>query len=268
MTLIAFFDADKSDAIPLLQIGIFACRVISNQNHMKGSTCMNSFDKSRISLEKRCIFFRAIADCTCNNAPDNPGECMYEHGIEPANPMLKCNYYKIPRRKATKNERTNCSYLPFQNECIGKEKGGLTMDIDTTPSQLFVAYHMCDAFAAISCSDGINLRETKLEALKRLDSRLKVYITNHYPMEIINAICVKRIRFIMQAKTAECLSEIMDMKSNYPVYNYGSWRFPPYHLDEEELILWANFSPGVKMVPHASRRYIELGRKYLKGLTI
>ena len=41
-----------------------------------------------------CIHFRGIEDCLCNNDPDDPGECIYENGIETENVQMKCKYYK------------------------------------------------------------------------------------------------------------------------------------------------------------------------------
>jgi len=41
-----------------------------------------------------CIYFRPFDLCTCNNDPDDEGECVYELGIEPSNPAAKCRFYK------------------------------------------------------------------------------------------------------------------------------------------------------------------------------
>jgi len=41
-----------------------------------------------------CVYFDGIEDCTCNNDPDDPGECVYEGGVEPKRPDPKCRYYK------------------------------------------------------------------------------------------------------------------------------------------------------------------------------
>lgn len=42
---------------------------------------------------KICTHFGGIGDCYCNNDSDNPGECVYENGIEPNNPAALCKYY-------------------------------------------------------------------------------------------------------------------------------------------------------------------------------
>ena len=41
-----------------------------------------------------CIYFRQFDLCTCNNDPEDEGECIYESGIEPRDPPLKCRFYK------------------------------------------------------------------------------------------------------------------------------------------------------------------------------
>lgn len=48
----------------------------------------------RERTDKTCIYFRGIEDCICNNDPDDPGECIYEDGIEPPNPAAPCKYYE------------------------------------------------------------------------------------------------------------------------------------------------------------------------------
>lgn len=47
-----------------------------------------------------CIYFRGIEDCLCNNDPDDPGECIYENGIEPLNPELTCKYYETLKKQS------------------------------------------------------------------------------------------------------------------------------------------------------------------------
>jgi len=42
-----------------------------------------------------CIYFEGLDACTCNNDPDDPGECVYEKGIEPEKPAAKCKHYQV-----------------------------------------------------------------------------------------------------------------------------------------------------------------------------
>lgn len=44
--------------------------------------------------KKVCFHFKNPDECYCNNDYDNPGECVYENGIEPQNPAARCLSYK------------------------------------------------------------------------------------------------------------------------------------------------------------------------------
>ena len=46
-----------------------------------------------VKKRKPCIYFRNLEDCLCNNDPDDPGECIYENGIETKQDVTKCRYY-------------------------------------------------------------------------------------------------------------------------------------------------------------------------------
>lgn len=137
------------------------------------------------------------------------------------------------------------------------------MDI-ATHSTVFVMYHYCDALATVICNENEKIGPKKMEAIFALNARLQFYIRKKNPSELINSICKKRYELILQAQTVKELQEIMDMKTNYPSYNFSSWKTGPYHLGEEELILWSEFDPGCKMVPYAAERCIGLAKKYLK----
>ena len=41
-----------------------------------------------------CKHFKGIDECHCNNDPYEPGECVYDEGIEPAKPSAQCKYYE------------------------------------------------------------------------------------------------------------------------------------------------------------------------------
>jgi len=144
------------------------------------------------------------------------------------------------------------------------------IDVDA-PCAIFIGYYFSDAIATLIVDETINneLKEEKKNTILSLNSRINFYLSEGLPSYLINTIYKKRLDFIFNAKTVSEMHEIMDMKSNYPVYNYGSWEFrSKYHLDEEELILWSKVSPGLKMTSHASERFFSLGEKYLKGFNL
>lgn len=43
---------------------------------------------------KTCVYFRELDLCTCNNDPDDPGECIYQSGIETAQSAMRCKYFE------------------------------------------------------------------------------------------------------------------------------------------------------------------------------
>lgn len=60
--------------------------------------CEAVYDElSEISVteNRQCIYFRGAEYCLCNNAYDDPGECIYENGVEPPNPALPCPHYSL-----------------------------------------------------------------------------------------------------------------------------------------------------------------------------
>jgi len=55
------------------------------------------YEDQRVLFEPKgtpCIYFKGIDLCTCNNPPDDPGECIYTSGIETVKSAFKCKYYK------------------------------------------------------------------------------------------------------------------------------------------------------------------------------
>lgn len=52
-------------------------------------------------VKGRCVYFKGLEDCTLNNDPDDPGDCVYEGGIEPENPAAKCKWYKESKGETT-----------------------------------------------------------------------------------------------------------------------------------------------------------------------
>jgi|GEM_PF-1399749 len=86
---------------------------------------------------KVCIHFRNLDECLCNNDPDDPGECVYENGIEPPRPDPKCKWYEtfISKPATTK--------LCKLTECGNwDEKDGCTIDSSKTGEDQFD----CDDF--------------------------------------------------------------------------------------------------------------------------
>jgi hypothetical protein len=83
-----------------------------------------------------CIYFEGLDECTCNNDPDDPGECVYENGIEPENPAPICKYYEVNQMfydGITINR--NLLYTREEVLAILKEGGGTDCDLVTIREQ-------------------------------------------------------------------------------------------------------------------------------------
>lgn len=126
--------------------------------------------------------------------------------------------------------------------------------------------NMCriaEALLAIESDDSLPKKtsELRLNALGNLTVYLRALISdNDFLPELIDTVCIKKIAFIMQAETVGEIREIM--KPPRPVYSTGRIECPStYHIDEEELLMWARLSPNNNLVSAASDRYMELFEK-------
>lgn len=126
--------------------------------------------------------------------------------------------------------------------------------------------NMCrisEAMLAIESDDSLPKKtsELRLKALGNLMVYLRALIGgNDFLPELIDAVCTKKIAFIMQAETVGEIREIM--KPPQPIYSAGHIKCSsPYHIDEEELLMWVRMSPYNNLVSAASDRYMELFEK-------
>ena len=67
----------------------------------------------------------------------------------------------------------------------------------------------------------------------------------------------------MLATTVKEIREIL--KPTIPKWNGGQWYTSPYHVEEEELIYWAIFTPNHHPGPEAIQRYITVFDRYYQG---
>ena len=73
----------------------------------------------------------------------------------------------------------------------------------------------------------------------------------------------KKSEFIMSATTAKEVKEIL--KPSIPKWSCGQWYTSPYHVEEEELIYWATFTPHHNPGPEAIQRYITVFDRYYRA---
>lgn len=99
--------------------------------------------------------------------------------------------------------------------------------------------------------------ELRWSAIKGLHSYLLPYIKEEWSQKLIDAVCEKKIGFIMQAKTLGEIREIMRPALPEKTYS-GIVCRSPYHIPEEELMLWMHVSPYTRLVPEATERCMTL----------
>lgn len=104
--------------------------------------------------------------------------------------------------------------------------------------------------------------ELRIGACSSLIGIMRQYASYGFPMSILETICEKKFGFIKAATTKSDIDEIL-----YPsVPGYNGNTFSPrsaFHIEEEELLLWAYTSLRGPLISDAARRYEELVRKYL-----
>ena len=73
----------------------------------------------------------------------------------------------------------------------------------------------------------------------------------------------EKSKFIMSATTAKEIREIL--KPSIPKWSCGQWHISPNHVEEEELIYWAMFTPNHNPGPEAIQRYITVFDQYYRA---
>ena len=108
------------------------------------------------------------------------------------------------------------------------------------------------------------LRSRRFDALRKMRGITAQYEKEGFLPELVETIFCKKADFIMRAKTKAELKEIV--KPSTPRYSGGIF-YPgsPYHVEEEELILWSKTSLKAPLISQGYKRYQELFEKYVKG---
>ena len=106
------------------------------------------------------------------------------------------------------------------------------------------------------------LRSRKFDALRKIRGIAAQYEEEGFLPELVETIFCKKADFIMKAKTKAELDEIV--KPSIPRYSGGTF-YPgnPYHVDEEEMILWSKTSLKAPLISQGYKRYQELFEKYV-----
>lgn len=110
------------------------------------------------------------------------------------------------------------------------------------------------------------LRSRRFDAIRKMRGIAARYEEENFLSELVEAVFCKKADFLMEAKTKAEIEEIL--KPSTPTYSGGNFLLGnPYHVEEEELILWAKTSLKAPLIPEAQKRYQELFEKYVGNET-
>ena len=110
------------------------------------------------------------------------------------------------------------------------------------------------------------LRSRRFDALRKMRGITAQYEEEKFLPELVETVFCKKADFIMRAKTKAELEEII--KPSSPRHSGGIF-YPgnPYHVEEEELILWSKTSLKAPLISQGYKRYQELFEKYVGNRT-
>ncbi len=95
-----------------------------------------------------------------------------------------------------------------------------------------------------------------LGALNRIKKRVIGYGNEYFSFALIAGIMIKKSWMIQKAGTVQELEEIL--KPSVPIWNYGNFITGPYHVLEEEAILWSKASLEAPLNDDGIKRYAKV----------
>lgn len=98
-----------------------------------------------------------------------------------------------------------------------------------------------------------------LQALEIVKAQVAGYAEDCFLFILALFIMEKKSRMILEASTKQELQEIV--KPSVPRWNYGTFLTGPYHVLEEELIMWSKASLAAPLNEDGTRRYQEVFSK-------
>ncbi|MEY8482557.1 hypothetical protein AALD74_11985 [Lachnospiraceae bacterium 48-21] len=110
------------------------------------------------------------------------------------------------------------------------------------------------------------LRSRRFDAIRKMRGIAVWYEKEGFLPELVETVFCKKADFIMKARTKTELKNIL--MPSMPRYSGGNfYSDSPYHVEEEELILWSKISLKGLLIPQGYERYQELFEKYVKNET-
>lgn len=104
------------------------------------------------------------------------------------------------------------------------------------------------------------LQIAALGALEYVKKAVVSYQADFFLFGLVLSIMEKKSRMILKAKSKEELKEIV--KPSVPRGSYGQFFSGPYHVEEEELIIWSKASLEAPLNEDGVKRYQELFTKF------
>jgi len=129
---------------------------------------------------------------------------------------------------------------------------------------MYIEFLQAKAIAEIMFESDIkeSLFSRKFEAINKMCAKARYFLEQHLTEKIIFAMTEKKLDFIVKAKTIKDIEEIE--KVSVP-YSNGNELVPsgPYHIEEEELLMFNFTSLKAPLTSKAYDRYVFLFKKLL-----
>lgn len=100
------------------------------------------------------------------------------------------------------------------------------------------------------------VEEAKYEAIQKTLKTTQYYREHGFMSDLVHTIFSKKMVMIKNANTVKDLKEIE--KGSLPHFNGNSFMTGPYHIPEEEMILWSLTSLKGPLIPQGLKRYMDL----------
>lgn len=101
----------------------------------------------------------------------------------------------------------------------------------------------------------------RMQAIRKLRALVAQFEKEGFLNDLVETVFCKKAAFIMKATSKTGISNIL--KPSVPHYDGGGF-YPgsPYHVEEEELLLWSRTSMLSPLIPSAQKRFEDLFKKY------
>lgn len=101
----------------------------------------------------------------------------------------------------------------------------------------------------------------RMQAMQRLRACMAQFEKEGFLEELVDRVFCKKAAFVKAATSKAQIEKIM--KPSTPRYSCGEF-YPggPYHVEEEELLIWSRTSMLGPIIPSAQKRFEELFKKY------